>query len=104
MPQAEYERFMKYEDRSQSMENSRNARIRMEDPFLREPQTNTVFSHIKDAEVAKYIIGVSYLEKSVLDHDWRVGIQPDLSCLRIFMKEMLIDIAEPKLEYTEIAR
>lgn len=58
---------MKFEDRSQSKENTRNSRIRMEDPFLRAPHLNTVFSHIKDNEVAKYIIGVSYLEKAAME-------------------------------------
>lgn len=48
-------------------ENSRNNRIRMEDPFSREPENTKVFTHIRDIEVAKYIMGSSYLEKDELD-------------------------------------
>ena len=39
-----------------------------------------------------------------MDDKSKIGIQPDLACLRVFMKEMLIDIADPKVQYTEIAR
>jgi len=76
----------------------------MEDPFLRAPHLNTVFSHIKDAEVAKYIIGVSYLEKATLDHHSRIGMQPDIACLRIFMKEMILDAGQPKIDLADADR
>lgn len=67
MLQSEYDRFMKFEDCAMAGENSRNNRIRMEDPFSREPENTKVFTHIRDIEVAKYIMGSSYLEKDELD-------------------------------------
>ena len=48
-------------------ENSRNARIKMEDPFTRNPNEKKVFNHIKEQDIAKYIVGSSYLGKEKLD-------------------------------------
>jgi hypothetical protein len=73
----------------------------MEDPFLREPRINTVFSHIKDVEIAKFIIGVSYLEKASLDQVSVVGIDENIASLRIFMKEMILDAGDPKIEFID---
>ena len=39
----------------------------MEDPFLRAPHLKTVFSHIKDSDIAKFIVASSYLSKDLLD-------------------------------------
>ena len=100
VPQTEYERFMRFEDRSLSKENTRNSRIRMEDPFSRSPEINTVFSHIKDTEVAKYIIGVSYLEKAHMDRRSKIGIRPELQTLQLFATEMALDYGQTKIGFT----
>ena len=100
VPQTEYERFMRFEDRSLSKENTRNSRIRMEDPFSRCPHLDTVFSHIKDTEVAKYIIGVSYLEKAELDRRSKIGIRPELQTLQLFATEMSWDYGQTKIGFT----
>mmetsp|Transcript_13258 Transcript_13258/g.20739 ORF Transcript_13258/g.20739 Transcript_13258/m.20739 type:complete len:272 (-) Transcript_13258:3293-4108(-) len=99
--QAEYDRFMKFEDRSLSQENSRNNRIRMEDPFQRVPHLNTVFSHIKDREIAKYIISSSYLEKGNLDMLSEIIMHPDIRSFKLFMDEMRMVMGVPKIDITE---
>jgi hypothetical protein len=50
----------------------------MEDPFIRAPHLKTVFSHIKDSDIAKYIVGSSYLSKDHLDQITIIGMHPDL--------------------------
>jgi hypothetical protein len=75
---SEFDRFSRHEDRSLSEQNSRNARIKMEDPFIRAPHLKTVFSHIKDSDIAKYIVGSSYLSKDHLDQITIIGMHPDL--------------------------
>tara|TARA_B110000305_G_scaffold182525_1_gene202653 strand:+ start:498 stop:770 length:273 start_codon:yes stop_codon:yes gene_type:complete len=72
-------------------ENSRNNRIRMEDPFTREPENTKVFTHIRDIEVAKYIMGSSYLEKDELDDFTVIGIPKQLGTFRLFMQELVLD-------------
>lgn len=64
---SELERFNKFEDQSLSQEHARNARVRIEDPFARRPESNTVFDHIEEAEISKYIASQAYLEKSGLN-------------------------------------
>jgi len=71
-------RFNKHIDETLSVENSRNNRIRMEDPFIRKVNDKYVFTHIQDTDIAKYIIGQSYLSKRVLNTKDVIGIHPDL--------------------------
>lgn len=63
---SEHLRFQKYEDPNLTISNSRNNRIRMEDPFIRRTDDKYVFTHITDNEIAKYMIAVGYLEKDFL--------------------------------------
>ena len=72
-------------------ENSRNNRIRMEDPFSREPENDKVFTHIRDIEIAKYIMGSSYLEKDELDEFTVIGIPKRVGDFRLFMQELVLD-------------
>lgn len=60
---AELERFQKHEDKALSQEHTRNARIRIEDPFSRRPESNTIWDHIQAAEISAYIASQAYLEK-----------------------------------------
>ena len=53
----EQNRFFNAKDDSLDVENSRNNRIKMEDPFLRRPHDNSVFTHIEDLDICKFIVG-----------------------------------------------
>ena len=99
---SELERFKKFEDHGLSQENSRNNRIRMEDPFAREPDNKYVFNHIQSHEICKYIMGVQYLEKDVLDDGRVVKIHPELATLRLFFRNFVHDgFKFSKLEFSE---
>lgn len=98
---SELDRFARHEDRSLSVENSRNARIKMEDPFTRAPHLKTVFSHIRDTDIAKYIVGSSYLSKDQLDQKARIGVHPDIASMKLFMDEVLLEAGPPHIELTE---
>lgn len=59
-----------------SFENSRNNRIKMEDPFSRMPKENKVFPHINSDDVSKFIVGQSYLAKRPIDKETTTGMHP----------------------------
>ena len=46
----------------------------MEDPFTRAPHEKYVFTHIRDSDIAKYIVGSSYLGKEKLDLLTEIGM------------------------------
>lgn len=96
----ELERFRRHEDRSLGHGNSRNSRIRIEDPFLRRPDANTIFDHISAPEISKYVIGSSYLEKSQLDHEARMETAPRLLDHSLLYDELLRGHREPLLVLT----
>jgi hypothetical protein len=97
----EHDRFERHEDPLCSVENSRNARIKMEDPFTRAPHLKTVFSHIRDTDIAKYIVGSSYLSKDQLDLKTRIGIHPAIQSQKLFMDEVLLEAGPEFIEVTE---
>jgi hypothetical protein len=86
------------------MSNSRNNRIRMEDPFIRRPFDKQVFSHISDMEIAKYMVAVGYLEKDVLSYAEEIGIHPYIGSFNIFIEEMKLTFGGPKERYTDRLR
>ena len=51
----------------------------MEDPFTRAPDERYVFTHIKESDIAKYIVGSSYLGKEKLDLLTKIGMHHKLS-------------------------
>jgi len=88
---AELERFRKceLEDPNFSPEQSRNNKIRIEDPFVRHPGSNKVFDHISDLDIAKYIIGTAYLEKVKMAEDAVIPTEPSMIDLSLFFNEMI---------------
>ena len=60
---SELDRFNRFEDAAFHDENTKNGRVRIEDPFARQPSNNKVFDHITDIEIAKYMAGLIYLDK-----------------------------------------
>lgn len=98
--QTEYQRFQKNEDQTLSQCNSRNNRIRMEDPFIRRPDDKYVFTHIQDFEIAKYMVAVAYLEKDALSRREEIGVHPHISCFQLLVDEMVQTVGDPKIEYT----
>ena len=98
--QSEYQRFQRNEDQTLSQCNSRNNRIRMEDPFIRRPDDKYVFTHIQDFEIAKYMVAVAYLEKDVLSYREEIGVHPYISCFQLLVDEMIQTVGDPKIAYT----
>ena len=70
----ELERFNRFENKRSSQDNSRNNRIRMEDPLSRNPGEKYIFPHIQDFEISKFIVSSSYLEKDKLDMETTIGM------------------------------
>ena len=73
----------------------------MEDPFNRAPHLKTVFSHIRDSDIAKYIVGSSYLSKDQLDEKTTVGMHPGIRSQKLFMDEVALDTGPLQIEVTE---
>ena len=65
--ESELERFNKFEDEDLAHLNSRNNRVIIENPFNRKPKHNKIWDHITADEVGKYMIGISYLERTKCD-------------------------------------
>lgn len=72
----------------------------MEDPFSRAPHLKTVFSHIRDSDIAKYIVGSSYLSKDQLDEVTKIGIHPDIKSQKLFMNEVALAVGPIQIEMT----
>ena len=79
-----------------SQSNSRNNRIRMEDPFIRRLDDRHVFTHITDIEIAKYMVAVAYLEKDVLSYAQEIGVHPYIGSFEVFVEEMKLTLGGPK--------
>ena len=73
----------------------------MEDPFARAPHEKHVFNHIKESDIAKYIVGSSYLGKEKLDLISQIGMHHKLGSQKHFLTEMILDTGLPKVEMTE---
>lgn len=73
----------------------------MEDPFTRKPEERHVFSHIKEQDIAKYIVGSSYLGKEKLDLVSIIGMHYKFSSYEHFITEMYLETGLPKVELTE---
>ena len=69
----------------------------MEDPFTRAPDERHVFSHIKESDIAKYIVGSSYLGKEKLDLLTQIGMHHKLSSQKHFITEVILDTGLPKV-------
>jgi len=54
---AELERYNRNKDDSLSIENSRNNRIKMEDPFMRKTDEKHIFPSMNETDISKFIIG-----------------------------------------------
>jgi hypothetical protein len=98
--QSEYQRFQRNEDQTLSQCNSRNNRIRMEDPFIRRLDDRYVFTHIQDIEIAKYMVAVAYLEKDALSYRQVIGVHPYIANFELLIDEMIETLGDPKIEYT----
>jgi hypothetical protein len=72
----------------------------MEDPFQRAPQDKHVFTHIKDTDIAKFIVGSSYLGKEKLDLLSTIGIHTELATQKLFFNEMVLIKNIPKMVIT----
>lgn len=70
------------------MENKGNNNIRIENPFLRQPNNNKVFDHISAYEVGKYLEGVSYLEKLKMSDQPFFSCQQELLEFQLFKNEI----------------
>lgn len=64
---SELERFNQFENTAFAFENSNDGRIIIENPFIRQPENNRVWSHISEDEVTKYVSTMSYLDRCHLD-------------------------------------
>jgi hypothetical protein len=60
-----------------------------------------LFPDIKDTDIAKYIVGSSYLGKEDLDLKSIVGIHQDIQSQKVFVKEMMMDVGWPQIKITE---
>lgn len=60
-----------------------------------------MFTHIKDTDIAKFIVGSSYLGKEKLDLLSYIGMHPDLNSQKLFIKEMMLDAGIPYMIITQ---
>lgn len=76
-------------------------RILMENPFTRRPGDQRVFSHIRDFEIAKFVLGQSYLAYTNLDYSTCTGIHSHLNSFQLFLNEIWWTAYPEKVKLSE---
>jgi hypothetical protein len=84
-----------YQDGEFAHLNSRNNRVIIENPFNRRKGSNTIWDHIHESDVGKYMIGVSYLEKFPIEAK-EIKVQLRLLNCDIIKKELFKNVFLPK--------